>query len=360
MKASTLFAITVSMLLGLGAVAGARYAGLFDKKEAPPPVKEAPIRVLVAAANLFEDVIVTADQVTVVEIPPESPAYAQYKRDQDKLLPARPAAATFRVPKQNIVADTPLYKSLFKDMDLPDRITERLDPGMRSVNVSVDKDKAAGGAIRTGEYVDVMLTSNVSFDGENVGDGLKTNCIARNLKVIMKRNVIWNAMGSDPDGKPLDFTLQANPYRAALIAFASNRGTLSLLPTSAPPPVSGSLNDLNSREYADEQTRVDTTIRGEYSVSNTDLVRIFNLTPPTPVEPPLPPVVTRNLRGTEFAPSKLFSPNGAPLGVAAPGSTADSLMGQGAQGRSAAQQGGFSFTLPSNVKSKDCPTCGKK
>ena len=38
MRASTLFAITLSLLLGLGAVATARYMRLFDKKEPPPPV----------------------------------------------------------------------------------------------------------------------------------------------------------------------------------------------------------------------------------------------------------------------------------------------------------------------------------
>ena len=365
MKASTLFAITVSLLLGLGAVAGARYAGLFDKKDAPPPAaKEPPLRILVAAANLFEDVSVSSDQVTVVEIPSESPAYAKLKLDQDKLLPARTAAAHLRVPKRNILADEPLYKTLFRDHELPLKISERLDPGMKSVNVQVQKDKAAGGALRIGEYVDVMLTSDVSFKGDRFGDSLKTNCIARGCKVIMKRNSIWTSFGTDPDGKPLDFTLQANPYRASLIEFASNRGTLSLMPTSAPPTGSGSLSDLNSKEYSDEQGRVDTANRGEYSVSNADLIRIFNLVPPTPVVPPPPPKVTRNISGTEFVSSKVFSADGMPLGIAAPGSTAENLTAAAtasANGsQQAAQPGGFSFSMPSNLDGKaGCATCGK-
>ncbi len=365
MKASTLFAITVSLLLGLGAVAGARYAGLFDKKDAPPPpAKEPPLRILVAAANLFEDVSVSSDQVMVVEIPSESPAYAKLKLDQDKLLPARAAAAHLRVPKRNILAEEPLYKTLFRDHELPLRITERLDPGMKSVNVLVQKDKAAGGVLRIGEYVDVMLTSDVSFKGDRLGDGLKTNCIARGCKVIMKRNSIWTSFGSDPDGKLLDFTLQANPYRASLIEFATNRGTLSLMPTSTPPTGSGSQSDLNSKEYSDEQGRVDAANRGEYSVSNADLIRIFGLVPPTPVVPPPPPKVTRNISGTEFVPSKVFSADGMPLGTAAPGSTAENLAGaasaNGSQPQSATQAG-FSFSQPSNLDGKaGCATCGKK
>jgi Flp pilus assembly protein CpaB len=360
MKASTLFAITVSLLLGLGAVAGARYAGLFNKSELPPPAKEPPIRVLVAATNLFEDVTVTADQVTVVEIPPESPAYADLKKQQDRLLPPRPAAAALRLPKRNISADEPLYKSLFRDHELPLKITDRLEPGMRSVNVSVGKEHAAGGVIRTGEYVDVMLTSDVNYKGERFGDGLKTNCIARGCKVIMKRNSIWNAMGSDPDDKPLNFTLQANPYRASLIEFAANRGVISLLPTSTPPIVAGTFSDQNSKEYADEQARVDATNRGEYSVSMADLVRIFNLVPPAPVTPPPPPNVTRNIAGVDFVQSKVFSADGIQLGLAPPGTRAENLTGAGgAAGQ--AQGGGFSLTMPSGADGKGgCATCGSK
>lgn len=358
MKASTLFAVTVSLLLGLGAVAGARYAGLFKKDEAPPAAKEPPIRVLVAANNMFEGVVVTSDQAVVVEVPPEAPGYAKLKANQDKLLPPRPAAVSSRIPRQHITADEPLYKAMFADISLPERITERLDPGMRSVNVSVQKDRAAGGAIRVGEYVDVMLTSDINYKGERFGDGLKTNCIARGCKVIMKRNNPWAALGSDPDDKPLNFTLQANPYRAGLIEFAINKGTLSLLPTTAPQPTTtGSFADLNSREYADEQTRVDLMNKNDYPITNADLVRIFNLVPPTPVAPPPPPKVTRNIAGVDFVSSKVFSADGLPLGNAAPGATAANLAQQAQQGGG---QGGFNFAVPSNLDSKSgCATCGK-
>jgi len=369
MKASTLFAITVSLLLGLGAVAGARYAGLFDKKDVPMPAKEPPIRVLVAAANLFRGVTVTADQVAVVEVPSESPQYGQYKRDQIKFVPPRAAAAAFRVPLRNIEANTPLTKELFEEIDLPGAISERLGKGMKAVNVSVQKGNAAGGVIRTGEYVDVMLTTDINYRGEKFTDSLKTACIARGCKVIMKRNTIWTPLAADPDGKPVNFTLEANPYRALLIQFASNRGTLSLLPTAAPVSSggTGSFSDLDSTEYGGEQDRVDATNRGDQTVSSRDLIRIFGLIPPPPVvaaPPPPPPVVTRNISGTEFAPSKLFTTDGAPLGTAPPGSTADSVMrgsrpAQPAPAPAPPTTDGFMFNAPVPQKA-DCPTCPKK
>ena len=68
MRASTVFALALALLIGLAAAAGAKYAGLFDKKvqaaELPPPLQ----KILVAKLNLFEDMTVTADQVMVREL----------------------------------------------------------------------------------------------------------------------------------------------------------------------------------------------------------------------------------------------------------------------------------------------------
>ena len=50
---------------------------------------------------------------------------------------------------------------------------------------------------------ELVVASKECGAGERFGEGLKTNCIARGCKVIMKRNTIWDAMGTDPDDKPL-------------------------------------------------------------------------------------------------------------------------------------------------------------
>jgi len=62
---------------------------------------------------------------------------------------------------------------------------------------------------------------------------LASALIAPGLKVIFKRDSIWTVMRSDDESKPISYTLEANPYRAALIEFAKNRGYLTLQPTGA-------------------------------------------------------------------------------------------------------------------------------
>jgi Flp pilus assembly protein CpaB len=283
MKASTLFALTVAILLGLVVVGVAKYTGVFAK--APPP-QQPEVKVLVAANNLFEGMALSAPDVRVRPLTPRE--LEAYKGNEDKYLPALPEAVNLRVPKRNIEADTPLLREDFEDVSLPEPLHRRLEPGMRAVNVSLPKDRCAGGLIQVGERVDVYLTTQISRPGHPEESVTQTAPIARNLKIISKRNMLWTALAAVPEDRPLQFTLQANPYRAALIEFAAGKGQLSLVltPTGAekkggvrPTADAGSGSEADSKEYRDEDQRVQAFLSGELSVGEPDLERIFNLRP---------------------------------------------------------------------------------
>ena len=287
MKASTLFAITIAVLLGLGVVATAKYAGLFSRK--PPdlaPVKE-PVRILVASQNLFDGMTITAADIRLREVKPgeEATSYADHK---DRYLPPMIEAGTLRVLARNVEADQPILKEYLLDSGLPDPLNRRLSsPLMRAVNVAVPAERAGGGLIQIGERVDVFLTTRISVGGDSKRNNTltQTASIARGLKVIVKRNMLWTAM-APVSTKPIDFTLEANAYRAALIQFAKTKGELTLVPTSAPQKLPGrsvrsivpaSQSDPTNKEYADEDKRIAEFLSGERNVSDADLERIFNL-----------------------------------------------------------------------------------
>ncbi len=176
MRASTVFALALALLIGLAAAAGAKYAGLFDKKapatEQPPP----PYKILVAKLNLFEDMTVTTDQVMVRDLSPEDQEYMQNKfgsKWKDKLMPALTTAAHMRVARHHIPADRPLFRDDFIDQNLPDELSKRLEPNTRAVNVEVIKQRAAGGTLRVGEYADVLLTTEIGYgDQKELENGL--------------------------------------------------------------------------------------------------------------------------------------------------------------------------------------------
>lgn len=283
MRASTLFGLAGALFLFLIVFVGARYSGFFDS---PVEKKEGPIQVLVAKANLFEGTTTTSNDVMVRPLSGDELDY--YNRNKDKFMPATPAAAHMRILARSVPANEPLLKEYFQDQNVPDPVSQRLAPGMRAVNVVVPKERAGGGMLRLGERVDVLLTSKISAGDSAATSG--TAPIARNLKVVVKRDNLWTVMAPIPVDRPVTFTLEANPYRAALIEFAKHRGLLTLVPSAtagAPRTASKSFSDPDSKEYRDEDERVRGINSGELTVGDGDLERIYNLKPLALRQPPL-------------------------------------------------------------------------
>jgi Flp pilus assembly protein CpaB len=287
MRASTLFAVVLAILLGLGVAAGVKYSGILDRAPAEPPPRELP-KVLVAAQNLFEGMVIKPDDVKVRTMEPEEEE--DWKRNRDKYMPALPEAAVMRVLARNVEAGMPIKREFLEEQGLPKSLGRRIDPNMRAVNLSLPKQQAGGGLIQVGERVDVYLTTQISQPGHPAEAAIETAPIARDLRVIVKRDMLWNALMPVPEDRPVKLTLEANPYRAALIEFSKTRGELTLVPTAAgpqdkaggrrPAPAAVKAANLEGKEWEDEDKRVNDFLAGTSSVGDVDLERIFNLAPP--------------------------------------------------------------------------------
>lgn len=359
MRASTLFAIVVASLLGLGAVVTANHYGLFAPKNGEPPKKEEPIMVLVAAKNLYPEIALQQTDVKVRALhPSEREAREEHRQNPGKFLPAVTTAAALLIPNHTIQADTPLRHDFFQKPKLPEGLQKVLAPGMRAVNVAVMKENAAGGVIRVGERVDVFLTSRITFEPNN-RDFDKTALIAKDCKVVMKRNIIYPVIAPVPDDKPVAFTLQANPYRAALIRFAQGNGELSLVPAAEselPPNDGPPFKDPSSEEFKDEDERVKALAAGTLTVGDADLERIFKLKRPTP--PPAPQRIELR-KGVGLAGERFVYADGRIEGTGGLTGDTDRTGGGGATrtdgGRQAARDaasdagGGFSFCKPAGA-----------
>ncbi len=366
MRASTVFALTLAILIGLGAVVGARYAGYLGKTE--PKMRE--IQVLVAARNLFPgDVIETSWVKTRALRPDEIP---HYEANKHLYLPPVQGAAALRVPKRGIEADSPILRDDLQDMVKPEPLHARLLPNMRAVNLTVPKDQSAGGLIQVGEWVDVYMTTTISSEGG--AETTRTAPIANRLRVIAKRNALWNVFAALPEGKPVHFTLEANPYRAGLIEFARTKGTLSLVPLSAAEQKSleekrarlMQQKDIdvallpvaftdNSSDYDSEQIRVEALNRGEYSIGTNDLVRIFDL---NTTAPPRPEIRVENFNGLKRTNTLNFSADGVFVSAEDPKGRSTAASAK----KNAANTGpSFQFTPPDCASNKKggCSTCGK-
>src|SRR5262245_8083998 len=110
MRASTMFALIVAVLLGLGVAVAAKATGIFSrgevKKEAPPPM------VLVAAANVFEGHCIQGSDVKLRPMRADEAELAK----KGELLPPLTQAAVRRFVKVSIPADTAIRKEFLEDL----------------------------------------------------------------------------------------------------------------------------------------------------------------------------------------------------------------------------------------------------
>lgn len=390
MRSSTMFALLAAVVLGLGVAVTVKATGLLNRAE---PKKEAPpTLVLATAINVFEGYCLQSADVRLRPIRPDELRAFQ----NGELLPAMTQAAVRRFAKVNIPADTALRRDLLEDMTAPPTLKERISPGMEATNVAVPKVHCAGGMISVGDWVNVQLVSEiVNGDGQST---TATALIARNVRVIAKRNSLWPVTAPLAFDAPVNFTLECNPYRAALINYVRDKGMLMLSPISdsdkqalearrhevmSQPriqPVSYNLPE--SPEFRDEDVRVAAFLQGNYAVGEGDLMRLFQVRYIEPPAPPPPPKRIERFSGVRPVASLEFDHQGEFVGAEPPGqspkaqgagSTATTASRTTPSGGRASQSiqrlgsniqsqmqsfgsGGFQFRPPDPSY---CPTCPK-
>jgi Flp pilus assembly protein CpaB len=358
-------------------VVAARVTGFLDSKPVVEEVKKTNgVPMLIAARNLFRN---TAALEFDAKVRPMTEAdHAMYDKYRDKMLAPIPSAVEYRILKVNVPAGVPLLEDMFEPQALPESVSVRLAPNMRAVNVVMDKPRAAGGLPQKGEYVDVLLSATirmnhgVSKDTAPMEPFTSAAIIARKLKIVAKRDTLYTLNIANPVDKPISFTLEANPYRAALIEYAKSRGFLTLqliAPTNLanqPEP----MVDRDSREYRDEDKRINEFMNNEHTITDADLERIFNLrTRPLPIQP----VAARTpemMYGLTTIPTMNNGisgwRSGYNYGTAGNGATSDSSslpvqpMSQTAFSFGAIGGAELSSTDFNNGDPKKCATCGTK
>ncbi len=316
MRASTLLVLTIAILIGVGVAVAARVSGIFRRPQAPPPPPE--VKVLVAGQNIFEGGLITSGSVKVRNMTPKE--LEHYREHKDEYLPATPSAIYLRIADAHILTDQPILKKHLKPMEIPSSLNSRLLPSMRSVNVSVNKDHSSGGLIRVGEWVDVLLTSEITDPEGNTT--VKTAPIARRVRVVAKRNTLWPVYAPLDPEKPIPFTIEVNPYRAALVEFAKRHGELTLVPlpqseqkkletTRTALLKKGSdiklvhFGEPGTAEAAAEDARVMAYNHDELVVGQKDLMRIFDL---KLAIAPTPPPPEKRIRIQQVVKTDIFEP----------------------------------------------------
>ncbi len=348
MRPTTILAAIIAVVVGLLAVVLVRWAkpewfgiqsgqAQAQQEQTRPPI-------LVAARNIYAGKCITEEDVRVrQERPNERELYAK-----QRLLPAYVPAAVGRVAIKPIPADQPITEDALEPLETyKEQLAERVTPGMRAVNLQLPLTESGGGLIRVGDYVDVLIktTAEASHDCLSPADlcrlGLPATTegiLVRDTRVIVRRNVLW------PNCRPYsmcvtNFIVETNPYRAALLEYAKDRGLITLIPISdverklelenrrqafledkgvfptrlvtmtaqeilqyeaelAKLPADDPKRYLtyhlgSSEEYRLENFRVRDVLRGQRMITDQDLARVLDLRLRQPPAPPPPTTVQR-------------------------------------------------------------------
>jgi Flp pilus assembly protein CpaB len=331
-------------------------AGYFNKPPAePPPPKKAEIQVLVAAHNLFAGDVIDSNGIRVRVLRPEEEAH--YQGHKDQYLPPVVSAGWLRVTNKNIEADQPILRDSLKEMRKPEPLNTRLLPDMRAIDISVPKERSAGGLIQVGEWVEIHLTSSVESNGSTT---TRTAILAPRSRVIAKRDTLWDVFAPLPDDKPVHFTLEVSAYRAAVVEYSRNKGYFSLVPLpmseqrrldeqreqklkQVAQGIAPAAIDAKGPAVAEDDTGADAN--RDLVVTEADLVRLFGLTSPAP---PLSTITIDRISGVHRVEPAAFTSDGTPT-------SNSSAPGAQPARAAAAAKAAIRFSQP-----KDCPTCKEK
>src|SRR5579862_9180048 len=133
MRASTLFALTVAVLLGLATAVTLKITGVFDTKVPPPVVetKKPDINILAVNRPILKGILIDAPWVSVRPLRPEE--IKEYEAHKEDYLPAFPTAVMMRSAAKNLDPDKPLLKSDLEPMGEVKNVSNRLLANMRAI-----------------------------------------------------------------------------------------------------------------------------------------------------------------------------------------------------------------------------------
>lgn len=100
-------------------------------------------------------------------------------------------------------------------------------PGRRAIGVAVDATNSAGGLIRPGDHVDVILTQELRDEGVSAAQRVLAETILNDVRILSADQRLA-VEGNAATGVPATITLEVSPLQAEQLAVATTLGRLHL------------------------------------------------------------------------------------------------------------------------------------
>lgn len=212
-------------------------ASLKGGKKEKVAVKEEPrVEILVAAKNLGIGAELKEDSVKWQEWPKNAVFEGAIVKEGDK----KASEAVKGKLKRGLSVGEPLLKSALVGESDNNFVAASLGEGMRAVAVDVKASTIAGGLLKPGDYVDVILIykSKIQYNGSNPlvramielnHDRYSAETILQNVRVIaLGQTYKTDEEGKKGGGKAKTITLEVDMRGAETLTLAKEMGKLSL------------------------------------------------------------------------------------------------------------------------------------
>ena len=191
-------------------------------------------KVLVAARDLMIGDVVTVDDLEWADWPEDNVVEGYLTEESSPEAIEEWAGTVVRIPMFEL--EPILTKKLVAKGDTG-TMAALVTPGMRAISVEISTESASGGFILPNDYVDVIMTYQMTFVGPDGAPAEQTTSetILQNVRVLAIDQI--HTKDSETEG-PYQVgntaTLEVNNKEAELIALAERKGrlTLSLRPWS--------------------------------------------------------------------------------------------------------------------------------
>lgn len=197
------------------------------------------VRIIVAAKSLSTGDELNENNMRYQQWPKDA-AFEGLVRQKDGKKPHELLKGTLRRP---VSAGEPIMKSALVPEEKYNYMTASLAPGMRAYSLKLNADQLAGGFIKPGDHVDLLLTyrASVRYRGNDnqIKDMLEANLRNKATETILQ-NIRVIAVGQDiereDDGngkkskaiKTAIVTFEVTRKQAEVIAMADDTGKISL------------------------------------------------------------------------------------------------------------------------------------
>lgn len=173
--------------------------------------------VVVAASTIPENVIITAEMLSIVSLPADA-----VHGDSAKTIEE---VVSF-LSKSEIIAGEQVLKSRVVTDLSSGSLAYRIPEGLRAMTISSNEISGVAGFIAVGDSVDILVSYT---DVAALGEGLQVTTQFQNIEVLAKGPALSGTTGGQTDtGVSSSLTLLVTPEEAQMIVYAASSGSINM------------------------------------------------------------------------------------------------------------------------------------